>query len=102
VIVVTITFLSFCTGPLNAVIQDVVIPEVRATAIGLALLLAHLLGDAASPSIIGFIADRFSLRVALITTAPTCLFLAGLVCLLAMRTVTRDMQHMQQHISVLE
>jgi MFS family permease len=98
VIVVAITFLSFCTGPLNAVIQDVVIPEVRATAIGLALLLAHLLGDAASPSIIGFIADRFSLSVALITTAPTFLFLAGLVCLLAMRTVARDMQLMQQHM----
>ncbi|MDQ6661324.1 MAG: MFS transporter, partial [Chloroflexota bacterium] len=45
------TFLSFCTGPLNAVIQDVITPEVRATAIGLSLLLAHLLGDAASPSI---------------------------------------------------
>ena len=98
VIVVAITFLSFCTGPLNAVIQDVVIPEVRATAIGLALLLAHLLGDAASPSIIGFIADRSTLGIALLTTAPTCLFLAGLVCLLGLSTVARDMRRMQEQI----
>ena len=98
VIVVAITFLSFCTGPLNAVIQDVIIPEVRATAIGLALLLAHLLGDAASPSIIGLLADRYTLGVALLTTAPTCLLLAGLVCLLGLSTVARDMQRMQEEI----
>lgn len=100
VIVVAITFLSFCTGPLNAVVQDIVIPQVRATAIGLALLLAHLLGDAASPSIIGFIADRYTLGVALLTTAPTCLLLAGLVCLLGLSTVARDMRRMQEQMSV--
>ncbi len=100
VIVVAITFLSFCTGPLNAVIQDVVIPEARATAIGLALLLAHLLGDAASPSIIGLLADRYTLGVALLTTAPTCLLLAGLVCLLGLSTVARDMRRMQEQMSV--
>ncbi len=98
VIVVAITFLSFCTGPLNAVMQDVVIPEVRATAIGLMLLLAHLLGDAFSPSIIGLLADRYTLGVALLTTAPTCLLLAGLVCLLGLRTVARDMRRMQEQI----
>ncbi len=98
VIVVAITFLSFCSGPLNAVIQDVVIPEVRATAIGLALLLAHLLGDAASPSIIGLLADRYTLGIALLMTAPTCLFLAGLVCLLGLRTVARDMRRMQEQM----
>ncbi len=100
VIVVAITFLSFCTGPLNAVMQDIVIPQVRATAIGLALLLAHLLGDAASPSIIGFIADRYTLGVALLTTAPTCLLLAGLVCLLGLSTVARDMRRMQEQMGV--
>lgn len=102
VIVVAITFLSFCTGPLNAVFQDVVIPQVRATALGLALLLAHLLGDAAAPSIIGFIADRYTLGVALLTTAPTCLFLAGIICLLALRTVAHDMQRMQQQLNAQE
>lgn len=90
--------LNFCTGPLNAVIQDVISPEMRATALGLSLLLAHLLGDAAAPSVIGAIANNLSLGTALILTAPTFLFLAGLVCLLGLRSVARDMSNMQKHL----
>lgn len=88
--------LNFCTGPLNAVIQDVIAPEMRSTAIGLSLLLAHLLGDAASPTAIGALAGKISLGPALMVTAPTCLFIAGLICLLGLRTVARDMRQMQQ------
>lgn len=88
--------LNFCTGPLNAVIQDVIAPEMRATAIGLSLLLAHLLGDAAAPSAIGALAVHLSLAQALIFTAPTSLFIAGLICLSGLRTVARDMQRMQK------
>ncbi|HET8845213.1 MAG TPA: MFS transporter [Ktedonobacteraceae bacterium] len=88
--------LNFCTGPLNAVIQDVISPEMRSTAIGLALLLAHLLGDAASPSVIGGLASGSSLWLALITTAPTSLFIAGLICLLGLRTVGKDMDNMKE------
>ena len=87
--------LNFCTGPLNAVIQDVIAPEMRSTAIGLALLLAHLLGDAAAPLAIGSITEKISLGQALLATAPTCLFIAGLICLFGLRTVQRDMQRMQ-------
>jgi MFS transporter, Spinster family, sphingosine-1-phosphate transporter len=101
VFVVAAISLNFCTGPLNAVIQDVIAPEMRATALGLSLLLAHLLGDAAAPSVIGAIASSLSLSTALILTAPTCLFLAGLICLLGLRTVDRDMQNMQKHIQKL-
>jgi len=98
VFIVAIIYLSFCLGPLNAIIQDVVTPDVRATAIGVVLLLAHLLGDAASPWIIGIIADRSSLGTALITTAPTCLFLAGIICLFGLKTVARDMKAMQEQM----
>ncbi|HXR66939.1 MAG TPA: MFS transporter, partial [Ktedonobacteraceae bacterium] len=87
--------LNFCTGPLNAVIQDVIAPEMRSTAIGLSLLLAHLLGDAASPFAIGALAGKISLGPALILTAPTCLFIAGIICLFGLRTVAKDMQHMK-------
>lgn len=95
VFIVAAIALNFCTGPLNAVIQDIIPPGLRATAVGVALLLAHLLGDAAAPSIIGFIAEKKSLGFALITTGPTFLFLAGLVCLIGLRTVAKDMQRMQ-------
>jgi MFS family permease len=98
VFVIAAISLNFCTGPLNAVIQDVITPTLRATAVGLSLLLAHLLGDAAAPTIIGFISDRSSLGTALLATAPTFLFLAGLVCLIGLRTVRRDMERMQQQL----
>ena len=98
VFVVAAISLNFCTGPLNAVIQDVIAPNMRATAVGLALLLAHLLGDAAAPTLIGLISDNSSLNTALITTAPLFLFLAGIVCLLGLRTVGKDMQRMQQQM----
>ncbi|GAC1388933.1 MAG: MFS transporter [Ktedonobacteraceae bacterium] len=102
---VAIICLSLSLGPLNAIVQDVIIPEVRATAFGLALLLAHLFGDASSPLIIGILSDKFhalgyahSLGVALLATAPFCLALAGIVCLIGLRTVARDMKSMQEHL----
>lgn len=97
VFIIAAVSLNFCTGPLNAVIQDVISPEMRATALGLSLLLAHLLGDAAAPSVIGAIANNLSLGTALTLTAPTFLFVAGLVCLLGLKTVARDMRNMQTH-----
>jgi len=95
VFIIAAILLSFCTGPLNAVIQDVIAPALRATAIGLSLLLAHLLGDAAAPFVIGAIANNASLGFALTATAPTFLFLAGLASLVGLRTVARDMNRMQ-------
>src|SRR5579884_137363 len=100
VFTVAIVCLSLCVGPLNAVIQDIVTPDIRATAIGLALLLAHLFGDAASPLIIGALADQTSsLGLALLLTAPPCLLIAGLICLGGLRTVARDMKAMEKQMS---
>ncbi len=98
VFVVAAISLNFCTGPLNAVIQDIIAPEIRATALGLALLLAHVLGDAAAPTIIGLFSDQFTLGTALLVTAPLFLFLAGLICLLGLRTVAKDMSNMQEQL----
>jgi MFS transporter, Spinster family, sphingosine-1-phosphate transporter len=98
VFTLAIISLSLCLGPLNAVIQDIIEPEMRATAIGIVLLVAHVLGDAASPLLIGIIADHSSLGTAFITTAPICLLLAGLICLIGLKTVARDMQAMQERI----
>ncbi len=92
--------LSLCLGPLNAVIQDIIVPNMRATAIGITLLLAHLLGDASSPLIVGAIADnsRGGLGFALLITAPPCLLIAGIICLIGLRTVARDMEAMQKQL----
>ncbi len=84
--------LSLCTGPLWAVVQDIVKPAKRATALGFCGLFAHLLGDAAAPSIIGFLADKSTLHNALVATVPVALFGAGLACMLGARSVAVDMQ----------
>jgi MFS family permease len=47
-------------GPLNAAIVDSVNAGIRATAIAVNLFTIHLLGDAFSPKVIGYISDRSS------------------------------------------
>lgn len=92
-----IVCLSLCLGPIQAILQDITPPDIRSTAIGLALLLGHLLGDASSPLIVGAISQaQHSLGFALRVTAPTCLFLAGLICIIGIKTVSKDMQAMQK------
>jgi len=59
-------FSSWYVGPILAALHDVVPPGKRGTVTGIYLLLIHLLGDAISPGIVGFIADQTgSLRVGL-------------------------------------
>ncbi|MCI0412223.1 MFS transporter [bacterium] len=53
----TVFFLFFNTGPLNAAIISVVHPRMRATGMALNILFIHLLGDAISPVLIGRISD---------------------------------------------
>lgn len=53
----TVFFLSFNIGPLNAAIISVVHPRMRATAMAVNILFIHLLGDAISPVIMGKISD---------------------------------------------
>ena len=97
VFVTAILCLALSLGPLNAILQDVIAPEIRSTATGLVLLMAHLLGDASAPLLVGAIADYYSsIGYALFITAPTCLFLAGIACLIGLRTVADDMNAMQK------
>jgi predicted MFS family arabinose efflux permease len=53
----TVFFLFFNTGPLNAAIISVVPSRMRATAMAINILAIHLLGDAISPVLIGKISD---------------------------------------------
>jgi MFS family permease len=51
-------FLFFNTGPANAALANVTPPATRATAFALNIFVLHLLGDAISPPLIGWIADE--------------------------------------------
>jgi MFS family permease len=70
------------TGPIIAVIHDVVPNDVKATAQALYILLIHLLGDTFSPAIVGKLADLHNLQTALllpalINVAAGIIFLVG-------------------------
>lgn len=79
--------LLFNGGPMNAAVVNSVPAEVRATAMGLNLVIIHLLGDAVSPPLVGWLADRtHNLPLAMASVLPVmlaaaCFFLRGARCL---------------------
>jgi len=83
-------FLFLNTGPLNTVIVNVTNPAVRAMAFAVNIFFIHALGDAVSPSILGWLSDQWGLRSALLIT-PLVMVLAGLFCFICSRFVVRDM-----------
>jgi MFS family permease len=83
-------FLFLNTGPLNTVIINVCNPAVRAMAFAVNIFFIHALGDAVSPTILGWLSDRWGLRSALLIT-PLAMVLAGLFCFLCGRYVVEDM-----------
>jgi MFS family permease len=83
-------FLFLNTGPLNTVIINVTNPAVRAMAFAVNIFFIHALGDAVSPSILGWLSDQWGLRSALLIT-PLTMVLAGLFCFICGRFVVHDM-----------
>jgi MFS family permease len=83
-------FLFLNTGPLNTVIINVTNPAVRAMAFAVNIFFIHALGDAVSPSILGWLSDQWGLRSALLIT-PCAMALAGLFCFVCGRFVVQDM-----------
>jgi predicted MFS family arabinose efflux permease len=74
------------TGPIIAVIHDVVPRDVKATAQALYILLIHLLGDTFSPAIVGKLADFHTLQTALLLPAVINV-VAGVIFLVGCRRV---------------
>ena len=87
-------FLVLYTGTVNAVIHNVVHPNLRATAISIFVFLIHLGGDAFSPAIVGLISDRRSLQGAMLVL-PVMVFFAGLLALAASAVVVGDMRRLE-------
>ena len=90
----TYFFYTFYNGPLSAVIFDVVPAAVRSSVMGAFLLFSHLAGDAIAPPLIGYLSDRFGLRLAMLLL-PAAGLLGGLVLLVALKTVERDMDRVR-------
>lgn len=103
--VITGLLLTIHTGPSSAATQDIVPSTLRASALAISLLIAHMLGDAFSPSLVGFIATTFDpthgmhfqagmaghdLATALLITSTPALVIAGLVGVFGSRWMSAD------------
>ena len=85
-----IFFLFLNTGPLNAVIVSVSPVRLRSTAVAANIVIIHILGDAPSPFLIGWVSDRSSLqRGVLLAVAAMCV--SGVLLLIGSRHLPGDL-----------
>ena len=89
-IVVGELLLFASTGPINSAIVNVVPSRQRVAAVALSILSIHLLGDAASPFLIGAVSDASSLGKAVLMV-PVAVAVAGVIwTLTAWRAERKD------------
>ena len=79
----------FNTGPLNTVTVNVTNRGVRSMAFAVNIFFIHALGDAISPTLLGWFSDLWGLRTALMMT-PLTLLSAAFFCYLCARFVSAD------------
>jgi MFS family permease len=81
--------LFFNTGPTNTILANVTHPAERAMGFALNILIIHALGDAISPPVVGFVADRTSMRFAF-GVVSVLMLLGGLLWLWGVHYLERD------------
>jgi predicted MFS family arabinose efflux permease len=87
---ITLLLVFVNIGPLNAAMANVLPAELRARGFAVTTLLMHLLGDAASPWIIGAVSDQIGLR-APVLVAGCLLSVAGVVLFVGCATLETDL-----------
>ncbi|HVT10147.1 MAG TPA: MFS transporter [Polyangia bacterium] len=87
---IALTLLFLNTGPLNAAMANVLPAHLRGWGFAINTMSIHLLGDALSPSAIGFASDRMGLATPVLVTAALPI-LAGLVLLAGRPALARDL-----------
>ncbi len=97
VFLATVICLYLYTGPFTALSQNVVSPGLRASAVTITLLVAHLFGDSFSTFDVGKLSDLLhgNLQLALLITSPTLLILAAVAAATGLPTVKRDTEQME-------
>ena len=109
--IITTILVTFYTGPSTAATQDVAPAALRASAVAVSLLIAHLLGDAFSPTLVGVLARVFDptggqhfahnlaghdLATAMLITCTPALVIAGLIGLFGARWMKADVAAAQE------
>jgi MFS family permease len=95
---VVVFFFTWYNGPIAAVLFDVVPRGIAATVMGAYIFFIHIAGDAIALPVVGFLSDRYGLRVALMTL-PAVGLLGGALLLLAVPTVARDMERIKTQVT---
>lgn len=75
-------FIFMSTGPVNSAIINAVKPGERATAVGLSVLVMHVVGDIPSPPLIGAVSDHYSLERAFMLV-PLAIVVGGCIWMYA-------------------
>jgi MFS family permease len=88
-LVLSVFLLFFNTGPTNTILANVTHPLLRAPGFALNILVIHLLGDAASPTLMGAIADVSNLSWAFGFVSITVL-IGGILWLWGTKYLERD------------
>jgi len=78
------------TGPLNTVIVNVTRHDTRAMAFAANIFVIHALGDAISPTLIGFLSDHWGLGNALLSTVAA-IGLAAVFCFICGKEIAADL-----------
>jgi predicted MFS family arabinose efflux permease len=86
---------TWYNGPVAAVLFDVVPRNVAATVMGAYVFFIHIAGDAVALPVVGLLSDRYGLQRAMLAL-PAIGLLGGVLLLLSVRTVARDMARVRQ------
>jgi MFS family permease len=86
---VAIFFLFVNTGPSNTALANVSLPEVRATAFAVNILVIHALGDVQAFWLLGYIGGHTNMHVAFLFVSGI-IFLSGLVWLIGVKYLPAD------------
>jgi MFS family permease len=90
------------TGPANAVLVNVALPEVRATAVAMSIFVYHFLGDVPSPILIGELSDwTGDLGLAMLLTT-VAMGLSGVLYLVGGRSLGADTERVQRIVAERE
>jgi MFS family permease len=81
-------FLLLNTAPLNAALVNSVSANIRATAVAVNIFTIHLLGDAFSPTIIGYISDKTNLQIGFVPTV-IAVILSAVILFIGIRTAPK-------------
>jgi MFS family permease len=74
-------FLLLNTAPLNAAVMNSVAAPIRATASAVNIFAIHLLGDAFSPSLMGYVSDHSNMQMAFVAASAAIALSAGVLFL---------------------